>query len=202
MRQDESEYWDKMADMRIIDGQIRDNIWKRAAIVHRLFRLDWCRHRVLEIGVGFGVAAAAMKLVYLNSLEYTGTDVSEKFCDRAKKYFELNVVHTDILNLPEIEEGFTRIIALDSLEHVRPEDREFGYENIGKVSAANSIMVINMPLNESYHDEKYDHPFGIKDIERLCSISGFEMVSFEKYMVSPPSGPAFYGWAILKKGKG
>jgi SAM-dependent methyltransferase len=198
VHQDESEYWDKEAKEK---GD-KDNVWKRVAIIKRLFEIDWIDQRVLEIGVGAGMVAGVLKYVFLNNFKYRGTDVSPEYCERAKKFLMLDMYNTDILNLPKIEGGFTKVIALDSLEHIRPEERDQGYRNIGERLAPDSLMVINMPLNESYHDERYDHPFTQKDILRLAELAEMELKSFEIYTVYPFGAPAHYGWAVLQRGLG
>lgn len=198
----ECDYWDKVAVYRKRKGYITDNVWKRGAIISRLFKLNWYKQRILEIGVGYGTAAAALKVIFLDTFKYVGTDVSKEYCEWGKKFFGLNMVNTDILDLPKIEGGFTRVIALDTLEHVKPEERDQGYKNIGEVMAENAQMVINMPMNPTLHIQKFDHPFGVQDIVRLCELAKMEMMSFETYRVNATAGPLFYGWAVLQRGDG
>jgi len=200
MRDSESAYWDSEAKIKL--EKSRDNVWKRAAIASRIFSIPWHNARVLEIGAGQAAIAAALKFIYLNNLKYVGTDVSKMYCDYCKERLGMNMIHTDILALPKIDGGFTRVIALDSLEHIRPEDREQGYKNIGNVIAEDATMVINMPLNESYHDPQFDYMFGVNDVARLCELAKMEVVSWETYNINAPSGKAFYGWIVLQKGLG
>jgi cyclopropane fatty-acyl-phospholipid synthase-like methyltransferase len=198
MRQEEWEYWDKEAK----DKETRDNVWKRAAIIQRIFKLEWLYHRILEIGTGGGTIAGVLHYIYLNNIEYRGTDVSKVYCERAREFLKLNMTHTDILNLPTIKDGFTRVIALDSLEHINPEDRDQGYKHLGDVLAEDCTMVINMPMNETGHDLRFDHDFSAKDIVRLGELARMELASFDVYSIDVPSGKAHYGWAVLQRGLG
>jgi len=198
MRADESAYWDKEADNRAVEN-IRDNVWKRQEIMARLYKENWTGERVLEIGVGTATAAAALQLTCLAVWDYVGTDVSKTFCEWAAKRFKLNVFHTDILELPPIEGGYTRVICLDSLEHVKPEDRGQGYANIGSLLAPHAKMLINMPLEETSHDLQYDFPFDLRDIQHICDETGLRLISYEEYEAVLPKMKRKYGWVVLEK---
>jgi SAM-dependent methyltransferase len=211
VREDEIQYWDYVANSRSENNYISDNLWKRQAIIHRIFSMNWYKKRILEIGVGFGTIAHIINISCLGKLKYIGTDVSPVYCAKAKYIFNVDLINTDILNLPTIEGGFDRVIALDSLEHVRPEDREQGYKNIGDVMSENATMIINIPLNKSEHVDDFDFPFGIIDINILCSLTGMYLESYEDYGVTVPfkskagvcGEKVFrYGWTVLKRGKG
>jgi cyclopropane fatty-acyl-phospholipid synthase-like methyltransferase len=194
MRADEVAYWDKVASTR-------DNVWKRRAIAHRMFEKEWIGKRVLEIGTGHGTVAAALHVIHLGNFKYVGTDVSPKYCQMNKENFDINVVNTDILDLPRVEGGFTRVIALDSLEHVSLEDREAGYKAIGDRLADEADMIINMPLSPTKHDLKFDHKFDFEDISNLCRLADMRLTKYEEYGVDVPSGRLHYGWVELKRGK-
>jgi SAM-dependent methyltransferase len=198
VHQEECDYWDNESRVK----GTKDNVWKRGAILSRILKLDWTNQRVLEIGTGMGTVAAVLKYVFLDNFKYKGTDVSLVYCERSRELLKLNMTHTDILSLPTIEGGFTRVISLDSLEHIRPEERDQGYKNIGDVLAEDATMVINMPMNDSYHNPEFDHEFTAKDITRLGELARMELVSFDIYKVYPFGNPAFYGWAVLQRGLG
>ncbi len=202
MRQAESDYWDVQADKRF--KYVSDNSWKRAAIVHRLLTVEWVDKRILEIGVGFASVAAVLRIIFLDNFKYIGTDVSPIFCQKAKDFFDVDVVNTDIINLPVTENGFNRIIALDSLEHVKPEDRPEGYRRLGFVMAPDATMFINMPLEETHHDLEFDYPFGNNDLVQIAEASNSRIVKYEEYMVYMSRNDTYrrYGWAVIQKGNG
>ena len=195
MRPAECAYWDKESTNN------RDNVWKRKVIAHKILEHEWVNHRVLEIGVGMATIAAALKVIHIGNMKYIGTDVSANYCKKAIESFALNVVQADVLSLPKVDGGFTRVIALDSLEHVRPEDREEGYKAIGERMSDDALMLINMPLNVSYHEPEFDHPFDFEDITALCNLADLEMTKYEKYGVDVPDGRLYYGWVELRRCK-
>lgn len=203
MRELESKYWDEKADKRVVRS-ISDNIWKRSAIAHRIYAHKWSDSRVLEIGVGFGSIVATMRIIFLDNFKYVGTDVSPIFCQKCKDYFSIDLINTDVLGVPEIEGGYTRIIALDTLEHVHPDDRDEGYRRIGHVAAPNVTMFINIPLEETRHDREFDHPFGLSDVNRLCELASMRLTNYEEYTITIPFNGSVraYGWTILKRGDG
>jgi SAM-dependent methyltransferase len=202
MRPEECHYWDGVYEAR----NFLDNYRKRGAIAHRIFAIDWLSRRILEIGVGLGTIAAAIHTITLENVKYIGTEVSPVMAERCSKMMRLNVANTDILNLPSVEGGFDRVIALDSLEHIRPEDRKQGYKNIGSVMAENATMVINMPLSIGSHDQGFDHPFGLEDIDALCRLADLKLAKYERYSISYPKGDGEvllrYAWVVLKRGRG
>lgn len=182
MRQSESDYWDGEANARIFDdGRVSDNLYKRTEIVKRLLDTDFLDQRVLEIGVGLGTSMAAVRIAVAGKLEYECTDVSPKFCDFVRDTFRFNAHNTDILNLPTNEEGFTRIVCLDSLEHVKPGDREAGYAEMNRVMAPHCSILINMPVEETHHNLEFDHEFGVQDIKDICRICNTIMTRYELY---------------------
>ena len=186
MRPAESEYWDSIAAKVSPDESgFRDNWSKRRLLGQFLLKCSWSGQRVLEIGVGCAATAALLALSCGRNWDYIGTDVSAKFIEVARR-FGFQVVQTDVLNLPEGK--FTRILALDSLEHVHPDDRKAGYANIASRLVDGGLLFINMPLAESLHKDEFDHGIGVADIVRLESFGlylnryeRYEMMSFGQY---------------------
>jgi hypothetical protein len=202
MRPPECAYWDDVYQSR----GFMDNLRKRGEIAHRIFAITWLSKKILEIGVGLGTIASSIHVINLENVKYVGTEVSPIMSERCRKMMRLNVVNTDILNLPSIEGGFDRVIALDSLEHIRPEDREQGYRNIGSVMAENATMVINMPLSKGSHDQEFDYPFGLSDIDVICQLADLKLIKYERYGIIFPreDGDVLlrYAWVVLKRGNG
>ena len=182
MRQAESDYWDQEAKDRIFDGKnISENVYKRQEIVRLLLESDFIDQRALEIGVGTGVSMAAVRIAIVGRMQYMCTDVSKTFCDFVEKTWAFAACHTDILNLPEIEGGFTRVVCLDSLEHVNPLDRVEGYKEISRVMAEHGKVLINMPVEETQHNLEFDHPFSVQDIRILADTIGGVITRYEPY---------------------
>jgi SAM-dependent methyltransferase len=180
MRLDEAKYWDHVAvTVKGRDiGELNDNIWKRSEIVSRILSHRPIHARILEIGVGQGLGAAAVNLVTLGNIHYTGTDVSPSFCGFVQRRWKLDVVNTDVLNLPD--GPFDMVWAFDTLEHVRPEDRAKGYAEINRVLARPGVVLLNVPLNESTHEEGFDWGYTEADVNELAQVCGAK-VQTEKY---------------------
>lgn len=188
-----------MADVCLGDGtgtQVTDNIGKRGGIIGRLLtRATWVDQQVLEIGIGSGVTATALKVSVLGSWTYTGTDMAVGFVRHARDVLEFNVARAEVTNLPGADGEFSRIIALDSLEHVHPDDRAEGYAEMARVCAPAGLLLINMPLMEdhySQHNPEFDHRFGLDDLHQL-ELAGFVLLSYEFYLTEnePPRPLAF-----------
>jgi SAM-dependent methyltransferase len=197
MRQTEIDYWDKVAKERCLsDGAINDNWLKRQAMMAFFAKYTWMHERVLEIGVGAGVSAAMLKIACGGMWSYIGTDLSPEFAKATWDQWRLKVVQADVLTLPE--GSFTRVLALDSLEHVRPEDRAQGYDNIVSRMADGAIMFINIPPHRSLHDEEFDHGFDLRDLHEL-EARGLSLQKYDTYSCHYKSYSRRYAMAILSK---
>lgn len=172
MRPEETNYWDGVALERCGNGNLVDNIHKRGEVVRRILEHKPIGKRILEIGTGVGLAAAAVDLLTLGNIGYLGTDVSGEFCKFVCERWKLNMVHTDVCRLPVGDGCVDQVWAFDSLEHVRPEDRSRGWAEIARVLAPDGKVLINMPLDESAHDNEFDHQFGDRDVNDLAEAVG------------------------------
>jgi SAM-dependent methyltransferase len=195
MRATEVSYWDSVAEQTAGETSVYDNWLKRQLLGQFLLKCQWSGQKVLEIGVGNGVTAAMLALACGRAWEYIGTEMSPKFIKAVEK-FRLNVVHADVLSLPE--GSFTRIIALDSLEHVRLEDRPAGYSAIAERLAPGGLLFINMPRNESRHIDEFDHGIGISDLAMLEE-RGLTLRKYDQYKISYPDHVREYAFAVLTK---
>jgi SAM-dependent methyltransferase len=197
VRPEESAYWDYVATEVKGHGKndLNDNIWKRCEILSRILSHRPIGAKVLEIGVGQGLGAAVFNLITLGHNQYIGTDVSAEFCNFVTKRWKLPVVQTDIKNLPD--GPFDMVWAFDTLEHVRPEDRKAGYAEIGRVLAHDGIVLINMPLDESGHDSKFD--WGMKESEAfdLADCIGGHVMVFDPYDI--PEIKKSYAWVEIRR---
>jgi SAM-dependent methyltransferase len=196
MRPAEADYWDKVAESTTEGEALYDNWLKRQVLSQFLFKCTWSGQKVLEIGVGNGVSAATLALACGRMWSYIGTDLSPKFAKSAKDRFRLNVVQADVLCLPEGE--FTRILALDSLEHVRPEDRPQGYKEIAKRLAPGGLLFINMPRNRSLHEDEFDHGIDLSDLMMLEK-EGLTLHKYDQYDIQYKNYRRDYAFAVMKK---
>lgn len=195
MREVECAYWDDIA-VRIKGrnrGEMNDNIWKRCEIVSRILAHRPIGLRILEIGAGQGLGAAVVNLCTLGHVKYIGTDVSRKFCEYVQARWKLLVEHRDILNLPD--GPFDMVWAFDTLEHVRPEDRDAGYKEIARVLAPHAMILLNIPLCESSHDLTFDFPYDGHDALRLAEATATRVNRWEAYDI--PEVQRSYLWVEL-----
>lgn len=197
MRPEESEYWDEVA-LKLKErgiGDISDNVRKRCEIVSRILSHRPFKVSILEIGVGQGLGAAAVNLVTLGHNRYIGTDVSERFCRFVSRRWKLNVMQTDVTKLPD--GPFDFIWAFDSLEHVRPEDRQSGYAEMGRVLADGGVILLNVPLNESGHDSNFDWGMEESEVFEIAKATRTAISKYEPYDI--PEIRRSYLWVELRR---
>lgn len=195
MRQSEADYWDHVAiSVKGKDkGELNDNIWKRCEIVSRILSHRPINSRILEIGVGQGLGAAVVNLVTLGNIYYTGTDVSPVFCKYVGARWKLDVVNTDILKLPD--GPFDMIWAFDTIEHVRPEDRKAGYKEMSRVLGKRGLIFLNIPLNESGHEEEFDWGITEREVFDIAEGTNTRVNKWEAYDI--PEIERSYLWVEL-----
>lgn len=195
--QTEVEYWHDVSKS-LVDGNqlLKDNIWKRPEQIHRLLKYPWIDKRVLEIGVGTAVIAGCMKHVLLGNWQYVGTELGKGFREHAKALYDLDVLEADVRELPDGQ--FERIIALDSLEHVRPEHREAGYRRMAYVAAPGCLLFIHYSRSVSLHEKEFDHPFGLGDLMALEKV-GFVLNSYERYPCLVKGKTLDYVFLVMQK---
>lgn len=194
----EVEYWERCAKSTVIDHAVlNDNIWKRSHQIRRLLEYDLFDQSVLEIGVGSAIVAGALRVALHGQWRYIGTELADGFRRHAKACFQLETIEADVCELPD--GPFSRIIALDSLEHVRPQDRARGYRRIAEVSADGALLFIHYSNSPSYHDKEFDHPFGLEDLAALEK-QGFRLRRFENYACAHPKvGSLDYVFVVMQK---
>lgn len=190
MNEAESKYWDRIAE------SLTDNVWKRAEIVKRLLSLDLYDKDVLEIGTGLGTAAGALNVVLIGRWRYKGTDISKKNCELVRNAFRLETVQTGITDLPFPDASFDVVFALDTLEHVRPEERMKGYSEIDRVLKPSGTVAINIPLEETQHDLDFDHGFLPNDLYAIWSVCKLSPETYETYAAKLPDEVRYYAWAV------
>jgi cyclopropane fatty-acyl-phospholipid synthase-like methyltransferase len=171
-------YWEEVADKSVGNGNYFDNVWKRPMQLQRLLKYEFYGRRVLEIGTGNGKVAGTISMLLGNNWNYVGTELSGTFRDFARDVHGLRTIAADVKELPDGK--FERIIAFDSLEHVRPEDRPAGYARMATVAAPGCLLFIHYSNGVSHHDKEFDHPFGLADIVEI-ERAGFRLKSFEEY---------------------
>jgi SAM-dependent methyltransferase len=195
----ETDYWEAVAS-KCVDLEksvVADNSWKRCHQISRLLKFDFIEHKVLEIGCGNAIVGATLKLVTGGHWQYVATELAPLFRKAAKR-FGLDAIEADVRELPSTEGGFTRIIAFDSLEHVRPEHREEGYKKMYEVAADGALLFLHFSYAVSYHDKEFDHPYGVEDLVNLEK-AGFTLQTYERYICDHPKEQIPYAFVVMKK---
>lgn len=193
----EVDYWETCASKLVSDkGLLADNVYKRPQQLQRLLQYNWIKENVLEIGAGNAMIAGALKVSIQGQWSYLGTELAEGFRRHAAAAFQLVTVEADTREIPG--DGYTRILALDSLEHVRPEHREEGYKRIASVAADEALLFIHLSRSPCSHDKEFDHPFGLSDLTMLESV-GFVLNSYERYKCDHPAGDLDYAFVVMQK---
>lgn len=194
---DESQYWDNVANAHRY--HIYDNVHKRIEIVRRVLAYNPINQRILEIGIGNGLAIGAILGCTLGNLIYRATDVSQVFVDRAKENLDVDVTCTDITSLPD--GPYDQIWAFDTLEHVHPDDRSAGYLEISRVLDKHGLVLINNPTDESGHDSMFDHGFNHFDLAQLCDRSNLKLAHAELYQTVGKTGAVGYRYQFIVLGR-
>lgn len=196
----EIEYWDKVSETYVADRGIKaDNYFKRVEQIRRLLEHAWEKEDVLEIGCGNAMIAGVLKMMFLGNINYTATELSNRFIKNARKTFGLDVHQIDVRELHRLEKNkFSRIIAFDSLEHVRPGHRELGYHQIASMAKKGCKLFIHYSDSPCSHDPEFDHPFGLEDISALEGV-GFRLNSFERYDCYNPAGNLNLVFLVMEK---
>ena len=184
-----SDYWDAVFKNKNEGGDgiyyFKDNIEKRQHIIGKLCLAGMRDHRILEIGTGEGVTAAALNVALLSCFKYVGTETSPYCCEMLRQRWGLDIVNTDILNLPRKSEKYSVIWAFDVLEHIPVEIRKEAYNEINNVLHDNARIFINNPdpNNPNLHDKNFDFDWNENDLAQLCIITKTKIKTLETYRV-------------------
>lgn len=205
--QREIDYWEEQSKDKVSGNQLlKDNTHKRPHQLQRLLEYNWIGENVLEIGHGNAMIAGALKVAVAGHWDYIGTELSPSFKEHAEKAFGLESVQFDIReigpNFPyehkKSDDKYTRIIAFDSFEHVRPEHREEGYRRVAQVAAEDALLFIHYSDSPCSHDPEFDHPFGLEDLVQLQSV-GFSLNRFERYRCESMKVTLNHVFVVMKK---
>ena len=181
-----SKYWDMQAKRKIVSGDL-DNIWKRQVIVRNLLEYDFYDKSVLEIGVGPGTTFASIGLILLNRFSYVGTDTSSVYVDFASKKWGMNTVQSDVTNLPGKNNSYDYIVSLDTLAHVKVDQRKDGYKEMNRVLKSSGKIILNITVKGTELDPNEFHwGFSYYDLEELVKICSLKLEKVKAYDVKIP----------------
>lgn len=178
----DEQYWDSVAQIAAPgDKSIRDNFGKRQHIIKLLCDYYFTGAKVLEIGCGLGVTAAVLKVMTGWDFTYKGVDISQKFCDAAKRMFNHDVYRCRANNLPFPDKEFSALFAFDVLEHIPPDDRDGVYKELDRVLGDTAAIFINNPLSQSKHDPNFDFSFKDMDTAKMAAALNMTIIQLTTY---------------------
>lgn len=193
MRQDVA-YWDDVAAQTFgtEDELFRwsANFPKKRAIARNILRYK-IGTKILEIGCGI----ASIRPVLLNLYEthtYVGTDLAYNFCEVSKNYFGASTCQAEIVNLPFQDNTFDSIFMFDMLEHIAPNQRQKGAEEIGRVSKSEATYFVVVPRSSSGHTD-FDWGFADSEVTTLADVLGAYVAEMK---ILTATG-RYYLWAVL-----
>lgn len=177
-----SAYWDKVAE-KASNGGLKDNWVKRRGLIKHLLGYDMTNCKVLEIGCGLGMTAAALRMIYGGRFEYTGTDISKKFCELASKRVGLRTVNTKADCMPFKDKEFDCLFAFDVLEHIPAADKSGVYKELDRVLSDKAFVFINNPhpKNKCGHSLEEEHGFNESDMAAMCKALNMEIHEITTY---------------------
>ena len=196
MRKDEVAYWN--SEFKVVGCKFSDRPWKRQQQMRRILCHDLFGKTILEIGVGHGVVALGLQTVMCGTVNYLGTEISSDAVKRLQD-MDLNVVQADVGKIPLPSSKVDIVLALDSLEHVDPADRDRGYAEIDRILAPSGLIMIHLPRSKTRHNLKYDHGFTGKDLDELVSATNTNIIINEEYNATHRSGTWEYWWIVLER---
>jgi ubiquinone/menaquinone biosynthesis C-methylase UbiE len=199
LNQAEADYWDHVA-LEVVDlNKLKvksDNFYKRRVILKKLLDFDFIHKSILEIGIGFATIAECLQAAYHRTINYQATDVSKVFCDFCFQKYGIPVKQAEVTELPYPDASFDWVFAFDSLEHVRPEQRLAGYAEINRVMKNDACVVLNIPLDVSYHDKSFDHGYTYLDFVELLKVTNSRLAQFNVYGIQYVNMVRQFAWAV------
>lgn len=193
------EYWNKVAKncSSMENKSITDNFKKRQVMLRELLAYDFDDESILEIGVGAGVIAGIIKILY-PKVKYKATDLSDYFVATAKKFFNVDAIQARITELPFSDKSFSNIFLFDVLEHIKKDELEKAYSEIDRVLADKGVVFVNNPLSPTHHDLNFDFPYSDIEVGTLAVRLGgrIEMIKVIG------TGTCFYQFIVISRLRG
>ncbi|HEY9624943.1 MAG TPA: class I SAM-dependent methyltransferase [Crinalium sp.] len=119
---------------------------------------DHQRHRVLDVGCGFGSSLIALPLYFGQAY---GIDTNTAYVEWAKRRApQAKVVQADARAMPWCDDWFDVVFVNDMLEHVNYDDQKCVASELMRVLKPGGYGVITVPNRYQVFDEHNRVPFG------------------------------------------
>lgn len=141
--------------------------------------------RILDIGAGTGLFLSYFKK---KGWDVTGVEVSATACKAAKKFFNINLITGDLLNIKLPSKSFDLVTLNNVIEHLH--DPKNTLIKIHKLLDENGLIMISCPNIKGFGAQLFkkkwygiDSPrhlyqFERRTLEKILTESGFEAVKF------------------------
>ena len=171
---------------------------KHLQILKRLLEHNMFRARVLELGCGQAITAAAVNLMCLGHFQYLATELSPIYVKFVRERWKLDAVQVSPEeSLPDGE--FDQIWAFDVLEHIHPHHRPRFAQQVAERLAPDGVVCINTPLEDDSHDE-HDWGFDILDAVKFAQNARLTVSRIEQYHLIYGNGPLKFAWIEMCHG--
>jgi len=194
------EYWDLCAEKGLRQGMLWDNFKKRRMINNFLSNYDFTDRKILEIGTGFGVTAAILRLSY-GGFHYTGIDISPHFTQIANDMFKHKMKVGSISAIPAEDNTAEDIFLFDVLEHIDPVQRATAYKELNRVITDDGRVFMNYPcdIEESGHSRDFEFGFSDRDFFDFIEAMQLKLFQFQKYVLNVNGFVNHYNFTVLGK---
>jgi ubiquinone/menaquinone biosynthesis C-methylase UbiE len=178
-----ADFWDQLNDRPHIRGKDSPMTYHKLDIISQTIKNE--KATVLNVGSGTGdLEDIVLKKNRKFNLEWYGVDISPKSIKDCKKkfptaYFEIE----DIRKLRFENRTFDRVIVMEVLEHIRPQDTFKALSEVNRVLKINGRFIVSIPLNEGLERmvKKGENPnahvrvYTPELIEAELKLSGFKV---------------------------
>lgn len=150
-------FWDQHFEEELIlrqqDEMTRNKIKKLTSFLPKK------KINVLDLGFGQGYFEESI-LDIKGNINVYGIDISKNAVKRARKRFEGNFFHGNLLHLNNIfKKTFDVIVAIEVVEHISPVDIFTLFTNVNRLLAPDGLFILSTPLNEHLQGKK-ENPSG------------------------------------------
>lgn len=146
-----SDFWDVLNETSQLKKSENPMAYDRIKIVSGIIRGD--NKKVLDVGFGSAFLEYELKRKYGDKISVYGIDISRKSVKRASRIFKIWFFNEgDIVTVDLPKDSFDYVVALEVLEHIRPNLLFRALEKMKKSLKKDGLFVVSVPLNENLED--------------------------------------------------
>jgi SAM-dependent methyltransferase len=193
------EYWEAQAREKGAGGNLKHNCIKQCEILRRLLAHQPFKKRVVEVGCGQAITAAAVNLTCLGHTDYLGLEIAPSYVDLVRKRWKMEALLLgEGDHLPVMASPIDQAWLFDVLEHIDPATRT-GYARwLSRNLKPDGVVLINTPIGEDGHGDEFSWRFEEAELAQFCADGGFLLAKWEVYVLAFAQ-PLMFAWAELVK---